>query len=273
MSSKLERVIECADIFLNTYPEAAIVCVADHDKILYSKGGLETRIKVGTPLEQMRGTVLYKALTNSASYREERGPELVGYPYISSASPIFEDDRLVGAITAVVKIEKLGILRSGAEELSATLEELSATTEQISQTSNEVAEKTQLLQQESEGMIRDIQMINSVVGFVQDIAEQSHLLGLNAAIEAARAGDAGRGFAVVANEIRKMAGQSKTSAKEIENELKRILSSIKKINGLIHQVAVSTEDQSVNLKEINVAYNRIAYTAEQLVTASEIKAN
>ena len=68
-----------------------------------------------------------------------------------------------------------------------------------------------------------IQNITKAVSMIQDIADETDLLSLNASIEAARAGEAGRGFAVVAEQISKLADQSKRSATEIEQIIKNIM--------------------------------------------------
>jgi len=127
--------------------------------------------------------------------------------------------------------------------------------------------------------------IGNVISVINDISDQTNLLALNAAIEAARAGEAGRGFAVVADEVRKLAERTQNSTKEIENMVKEMQSNIRIVSegaqGVIDSVAVQksfTENAFESFHTINAAVEDLnssigsisAAIEEQSATTEEI---
>ena len=132
-----------------------------------------------------------------------------------------------------------------------------------------IMEDMSLLGKQAEG-------IGQVLDVIADIADQTNLLALNAAIEAARAGEAGRGFAVVADEVRKLAEKTMTATQEVGKAIAEIQTGTRKNIENVEQVAASIENATTlsvksgqSLTQILAFVDQVNDQVRSIATASE----
>ncbi|WP_432280339.1 methyl-accepting chemotaxis protein [Rivihabitans pingtungensis] len=132
--------------------------------------------------------------------------------------------------------ETLPAFRGNAQTQIEQLESIETRLRDFSTHVSDGARSTESVRQQIGELAEHAGQIGNVLGMIKKIAEQTNLLALNAAIEAARAGEAGRGFAVVADEVRKLANNTQSNLETTGGSIDNVLRSIEQVSSQIHQV-------------------------------------
>jgi methyl-accepting chemotaxis protein len=164
----------------------------------------------------------------------------------------------------------------GAQRASQSAQNGAVVVDKTVAVMGQIADKVQETARTVESLGARSDQIGNIIGTIEDIADQTNLLALNAAIEAARAGEQGRGFAVVADEVRALAERTTRATREIGEMIKAIQSETKgavaAMEQGVHQVETGTEEAARSgaaLRDILEQVNDVAMQVNQIATAAE----
>lgn len=192
-----------------------------------------------------------------------------------------ENSRSVNQVTGQL-VEVSETVQNTAQSVTESAREMSTHADEgVHMVENNLA-TMQVTIQEVKGVSQDVQIlsdtanqISSISSTIAQIAEQTNLLALNAAIEAARAGEAGRGFAVVADEVRQLASNTASSASEISVIIQSLQENVAKaadaMDGVASQVALSgqnAEKIASTIKSIGDEINQVTDGSERIANHS-----
>ncbi len=241
------------------------IVISNREKWLlsFSIPEIANQVVVGDPIKD--GSAVYQAMKKKQRVVVEVPKEVYGIPYIAISMPILDDNGLViGAVAVHESLERKETLLSAAGQLSKSAGELSSSTQAILAQAQELAASGSFLKDLAIQANKEVSETDNVVSFIKNVAKQTNLLGLNAAIEAARVGDQGRGFGVVADEVRKLAIDSAGSASQITGTLGKINESIKKIVIEIEQVDAVSQHQANTIQQLTAHSQELIAMSEQL---------
>lgn len=223
-----------------------------------------TAISVAGSSDETQGTAMQLAESS-----EHQAQEIAGASAAINEMAVSIDQVSANAVeSATVADRSVAIAYNGAEVVQRTIDGMNTIREQIQETSKRIKRLGESSQE-----------IGDIISLINDIADQTNILALNAAIQASSAGEAGRGFAVVADEVQRLAERSANATKQIESLVKTIqtdtneaVTSMELTTAEVVKGAKLAKDAGEALEEVQTVSNTLADLIQNISNAARQQA-
>lgn len=229
------------NIFLDKVEEIALQAKAEAEKAEAANENIKAQMKKNSMTLQLSEGMIKASISNSKDLQ-------------SSMSK---------------SIESVNVVNSLNEQTEEVIEEVNTKTDDVIQIIGNIAQMIAESRSSSESLNENVAEIFSVIALIKDISDQTNLLALNAAIEAARAGEHGRGFAVVADEVRKLAERTQKATSEVEANISILKQNSVSMLESSEQVAEFTQESSGKLDEFKDSLAQLVSNANTIKSDNE----
>lgn len=259
------------DLLPQLFLSDVAIGITDLEKYILTKQGntFKLNIEEGMPLAKGGSSIM--AIQTKKRQMSSYPKEAFGFPIIACSVPIINNStgNIVGTITYAVSKEKENNVINMANEVSAYSDNLSASSEGLSSSIKELSDSSSKLNCFMNDVESSLNNMDEVLSYIKQIANTTNMLGLNASIEASRAGEQGKGFSVVATEIRKLAANSKDSTTQINDTLLKVKTDINKVLEYINKFSDICNSQTSEAEQIALSSDKLREVSSNLLNLTE----
>lgn len=187
--------------------------------------------------------------------------EVVGVEIKALSFPIYEKNIVVGALVIALPIDNEMELQNYMQQMGNIIKNFQESVHNLASESEELAATSEEIDHQTQFALEDAKKTNSITNFIKGISRQTNLLGLNASIEAARAGQHGAGFNIVAQEVQKLSSQTSKATEKIETFLESINMNLTNLKSNMEQINRASNEQTMEIQSFSE-------TIEELVILS-----
>jgi len=264
----LEHLMVLGPYYKEIFGKDLVVWISDTDNILgYFPG---EKFDVGSDGVLAADDPMRVAMQKRQAMQTNMPAGIAGIPFKEIDNPVFDDDNnVVGCITFGISLDQETKVVNVAHSINEAVDNMDASIKGFAESADNIRNSENVLRDNINGVNELTKEIGKVLSFTKRITDQTNLLGLNASIEAARAGASGAGFGVVADEISKLSLESMNIAKKIEALLYQIDEANKMTLEYSDSACTATEEQVVEIKKTKAKIIELKNISDELMTISK----
>lgn len=269
----IEFLCNLAPMLQKLIPVDCIIGIADTEKSVCSLPGENISLPgniVGTSLLDMAETPVAKAIIEKKPQKFITPKEVLGIAFQAMAIPVFDmEGNVIAGIGIGVGLDNKDILATKADQVAKSSDYVKHNVQELYKSAEQLSSKQENLLELTNDITDQINKTQKIIEIINRIAHTSKILGINASIESARAGQEGLGFSVVATEVQKMAEDSSKAVIEVENILKEIKEKIIQIDNEVNATTEIGSMQATATKDLSNLVIELSGTAKILQEAAK----
>ncbi len=267
----LQAIIKVAPYIPMFIDEPVSVAVTNKIGFIFNQPCKEIPLssELGAPFPE--GSTPGLVIASGQRTAREVPPHVYGIPFKSYAIPLREGNEVVGCLMIAKSIETIKSVKEAFSSLSEEIEQVVTAVNEITEGVQIASESNQMVYDQMEVLLAETEKMSEMLAVINKFSNSTKILGLNASIEAARAGAAGKGFSVVAQEIERLSGNTTESAQKIgtmvggiETKVNEISEKSKETTDAFTQQAASLQEIAATIEDLNANVKVIASYIQQL---------